>query len=183
MTSNAGEHRRFGRKILAIAAAILMVCGPGLASTAAADIDQCAPPGIDGAIASPTKLATVNNPHEATYTTVDVEPLTSVDIGALGLKTPRTLTVGTLSGNPPTACIDSSGRFTGLDNELLRAIADKLGLRVNFIGTDFSALLAQVAARRFDVGSAAITATDARRRTVGFTNGYNFGYFSLAVPA
>ncbi|MBO0880705.1 MAG: ABC transporter permease subunit, partial [Mycobacterium sp.] len=43
--------------------------------------------------------------------------------------------------------------------------------------------LAQVAARRFDVGSAAITATDARRRTVGFTNGYNFGYFSLVVPA
>jgi polar amino acid transport system substrate-binding protein len=40
-----------------------------------------------------------------------------------------------------------------------------------------------VAARRVDVGSAAITATDARRRTVDFTNGYNFGYFSLVVPA
>jgi polar amino acid transport system substrate-binding protein len=183
MTSNLGEHRRFGRKVLAIAAAILMVCGLGLAPPAAADIDQCTPPGIDRAIASPTKLATVNNSHEDSYTTADVEPLTSVDVSALGLKTPGTLTVGTLSGNPPTACIDSSGRFTGLDNELLRAIADKLGLQVNFIGTDFSALLAQVAARRFDVASAAITVTDARRRTVGFTNGYNFGYFSLVVPA
>jgi polar amino acid transport system substrate-binding protein len=183
MTSNLREHRRVGQKVLALAVAILMVCGLGLASPAAADIDQCTPPGIDRAIASPAKLATVNNSHGDTYTTADVEPLTSVDIGALGLRTSGTLTVGTLSGNPPTACIDSTGRFTGLDNELLRAIADKLGLRVNFIGTDFSALLAQVAARRFDVGSASTTVTDARRRTVGFTNGYNFGYFSLVVPA
>ena len=36
-----------------------------------------------------------------------------------------------------------------------------------------------MASRRFDVGSSSITTTDARRRTVGFTNGYDFGYFSL----
>ncbi len=92
------------------------------------------------------------------------------------------LTVGTLSDAPPTICINSTGQFTGFDNELLRAIADKLGLQVNFVGTDFSGLLAQVASRRFDVGSSSINATDARRRTVGFTNGYDFGYFSLVVP-
>ncbi|CNK69730.1 ABC transporter permease protein GlnQ [Mycobacterium tuberculosis] len=62
------------------------------------------------------------------------------------------------------------------------AIAGKLGLQVRFISTDFSALLAQVASGRFDVGSAAVKATDARRRTVAFTNGYDFGYYSLVVP-
>jgi len=65
---------------------------------------------------------------------------------------------------------------------VLRAVADKLGLQINFVGTDFSGLLAQVASRRFDVGSSSITTTDARRQTVGFTNGYDFGYFSLVVP-
>jgi polar amino acid transport system substrate-binding protein len=183
MASNVGEPSRFGGKVLAVAVATLLVCGPGLAPPAAADIDQCTPPGIDEAVASPTKLATANRHGENDYTTADVQPLTSVDIGALRLKTPGTLTVATLSGNPPTACINSNGWFSGFDNELLRAIADKLGLRVNFIGIDFSAVLAQVAVRNFDVASAAITATDARRRTVGFTNGYNFGYFSLVVPA
>jgi polar amino acid transport system substrate-binding protein len=92
------------------------------------------------------------------------------------------LTVGTLSDAPPSICIDSAGQFTGFDNEVLRAIADRLGLKINFVGTEFSGLLAQVASRRFDVGSSSIT-TDARRRTVGFTNGYDFGCFSLVVPA
>jgi polar amino acid transport system substrate-binding protein len=98
------------------------------------------------------------------------------------LGTPGVLTVGTLSDAPPSICINSQGQFTGFDNELLRAIADKLGLQVNFVGTEFSGLLAQTASGRFDVGSSSITTTDARRRTVGFTNGYDFGYFSPAVP-
>jgi hypothetical protein len=53
----------------------------------------------------------------------------------------------------------------------------------HFVGTEFYGLLAQVASRRFDVGSSSITTTDARRRTVGFSNGYDFGYFSLVVPS
>jgi len=109
--------------------------------------------------------------------------LTAVNANALGLGVPGTLTVGTLSDAPPSICINSAGQFTGFDNELLRAIADKLGLQINFVGTEFSGLLAQVASRRFDVGSSSITTTDARRRTVGFTNGYDFGYFSLVVPS
>ena len=100
------------------------------------------------------------------------------------LSVPGTLTVGTLSDAPPSIiCINSAGQFTGFDNELLRAIADKLGLKINFVGTEFSGLFAQVASRRFDVGSSSITTTDARRHTVGFTNGYDFGYFSLVVPS
>jgi polar amino acid transport system substrate-binding protein len=54
---------------------------------------------------------------------------------------------------------------------------------VQFVGTDFSALLAQVNSHKFDVGSSSITITDARKKTVDFTNGYDFGYFGLDVPA
>lgn len=140
---------------------------------------------VSGAPAAlPTNLATAaTGPAEDRYTTAGVVPLASIDVDALRLSTPGTLTVGTLSDAPPSICIDSAGNFTGFDNELLRAIADKLGLRINFVGTEFSGLLAQVAARRFDVGSSSITTTEARRRTVGFTNGYDFGYFSLVVPS
>lgn len=170
-------------KLPPLIATILLICSLASAVPAAADTNQCAPSGKDGAIALPKKLATANRPHEDKYTTANVEPLSSVDTGALGLQTPGTLTVGTLSQAPPTSCLNAGGHYTGFDNELLRAIAGKLGVQVVFVGTDFSGLLAQVASRRFDVGSASIMATEARRRTVAFTNGYDFGYLSLVVPS
>ncbi|WP_156616833.1 ABC transporter substrate-binding protein/permease [Mycobacterium sp. 852014-52144_SCH5372336] len=161
----------------------MLVTGVGVAGPAHANVDQCAPPGIESASALPTNLAAAaTGPDEDRYTTPSVVPVAAVDVNALGLIQPGTLTVGTLSDAPPSICINSEGQFTGFDNEVLRAIADKLGLRINFVGTEFSGLLAQVAARRFDVGSSSITTTEPRRRTVGFTNGYDFGYFSLVVP-
>lgn len=171
------------RRLAALLASTLMILGLVSAGQASADVDQCAPPGVDSASALPTNLAAAaGGPDADKYTTPNVKPLADIRIDQLGLSTPGVLTVGTLSDAPPSICIDSAGQFTGFDNELLRAVADKLGLRVNFVGTEFSGLLAQTASRRFDVASSSITTTDARRRTVGFTNGYDFGYFSLVVP-
>jgi polar amino acid transport system substrate-binding protein len=170
-------------KLAALVATFLLTCSLVPAVTAGADTNLCKPSGKDGAIALPRKLAAANRPQDDKYTTADVEPLSSVNVDALGLRTPRTLTVGTQPGGPPTSCLNSAGRYTGYDNELLRAIAAKLGLHVVFAGTEFSGLLAQVASRRYDVASSSIMATEARRRTVGFTNGYDFGYLSLIVPS
>jgi polar amino acid transport system substrate-binding protein len=170
-------------KTFVVALVALLIGSIGLAAPAGA-VDQCAPPGVSSASALPTNLAAAaQGPGADKYTTATVQPLSAVNVNALGLSVPGTLTVGTLSDAPPSICINSAGQFTGFDNELLRAIADKLGLKINFVGTEFSGLLAQVAARRFDVGSSSITTTDARRKTVGFTNGYDFGYFSLVVPS
>ncbi|MGA5543252.1 ABC transporter substrate-binding protein/permease [Mycobacterium sp. NPDC051198] len=172
------------RRSAALLTTVLMLFGLVWAAPAGADVDQCAPPGVDSASALPTNLAAAaTGPGADKYTTATVIPLDTVRPENLGLGTPGVLTVGTLSDAPPSICINSAGQFTGFDNELLRAIAGKLGLRVNFVGTDFSGLLAQTASRRFDVASSSITTTDARRRTVGFTNGYDFGYFSLVVPS
>jgi polar amino acid transport system substrate-binding protein len=169
-------------KLGALLATILLTYSLAPMAPAAAN-NLCKPSGKEGAIALPEKVVTAYQPQEDKHTTADVEPLSSVNIDALGLRTPRTLTVGTQPGGPPTSCLDSSGRFTGYDNELLRAIAAKLGLRVVFAGTEFAGLLAQVATGRFDVASSSIIASEARRRTVGFTNGYDFGYLSLIVPS
>lgn len=171
---------RIGRAVLCVLIA-MMACA--LAFAAPAGADQCAPPGVDSASALPTNLAAAaKGPGADKYTTAGVEPVAGIDVNALGLGVPGVLTVGTLSDAPPSICINSQGQFTGFDNELLRAVADRIGLKINFVGTDFSGLLAQVASRRFDAGSSSITTTDARRKTVGFTNGYDFGYFSLVVP-
>jgi polar amino acid transport system substrate-binding protein len=167
-----------------VGALLILMIALALVFPAPAGADQCSPPGEQSASALPTNLAAAAaGPGEDKYTTATTEPLSSVNLDALRLITPGTLTVGTLSDAPPSVCINAGGQFTGFDNELLRAIADKIGLKIKFVGTDFSGLLAQVASRRFDVGSSSITTTDARRRTVDFTNGYDFGYFSLVVPS
>lgn len=99
-----------------------------------------------------------------------------------GLLRPGVIRAGTLTDAPPNVFL-KDGKFTGFDNELLRAVADKIGLKVEFVGTDFSGLLAQVNSGKFDVGSSSITITEARKKTVDFGNGYDFGYFGLDVPA
>jgi polar amino acid transport system substrate-binding protein len=99
-----------------------------------------------------------------------------------GLQQAGTLRVGTLTDAPPNVYL-KDGKFTGFDNDLFTAVASKLDLKVQFVGTDFSALLAQVKNKKFDLGSSSITITDARKKTVAFTNGYDFGYFGLDVPA
>ncbi|SFL67888.1 ABC transporter permease subunit [Nocardia asteroides NBRC 15531] len=168
-----------------IAALLLLVgvavtgCGGG-DDTATRDL--CSPPGESAATAAPTNLASSATAGTDRYTTATTAPVESIDTGKLGLLQPGVLSVGTLSDAPPSICVDSTGTFTGFDNELLEAIAAKLGLRVEFSGTEFAGLLAQVSGKRFDVGSSNITTTDARRELVGFTNGYDFGYFSLVVP-
>ncbi|GAB3970564.1 hypothetical protein GCM10029978_044160 [Actinoallomurus acanthiterrae] len=95
---------------------------------------------------------------------------------------PGVLRTATLTDAPPNVFL-KNGKFTGFDNDLLTAVAAKVGLKVQFAGTDFSALLSQVANHKYDTGSSSITITDARKKTVAFTNGYDFGYFGLDVPA
>ncbi|MGA7203440.1 MAG: ABC transporter substrate-binding protein [Specibacter sp.] len=126
-------------------------------------------------------LAGADQTHTSKYTTADVTALDKIDISKLGLITPGTIKVGTLSDAPPNIFIDKDGKFTGYDNELLRAMADKLGLKVEFASTKFQALLSQVKNKQFDVGSSSISTTDARRQTVAFTNGYDFGYMALVT--
>ncbi|WP_063051942.1 ABC transporter substrate-binding protein/permease [Nocardia arthritidis] len=156
-------------------------CGSG-SDDAATERNLCAPPGVAAASAAPTNLASAAAAGSDRYTTATTVPLNSIDVSKLGLITPGKLSVGTLSDAPPSICVDRQGTFTGFDNELLKAIGAKLGLQVEFSGTEFAGLLAQVSGGRFDVGSSNITTTDARRQLVGFTNGYDFGYFSLVTP-
>ncbi|MET7276650.1 ABC transporter substrate-binding protein [Kribbella sp. NPDC005582] len=96
----------------------------------------------------------------------------------LGLLKTGTLRIGTLTDAPPNVYV-KDGKFTGFDNDLITAVAAKLNLKPEFVGTDFSALLSQVNSGQFDLGSSSITITEARKKTVAFSNGYDFGYLGL----
>src|ERR1700691_2851372 len=96
-------------KLGALFATLLLTYCLAPMAPAAAD-NFCKPSGQEGAMALPEKLAPVSPPEERDYTTANVEPLSSVNIDALGLRTPRTLTIGTQAGGPPTSCLNTTRR-------------------------------------------------------------------------
>lgn len=159
-----------GRAIAAVAATLALTLG-----TVACSSDE----GSSGT--GENALAGSDQASLDKYTTDSVTALDQIDSANLGLIKPGTLYVGTLSDAPPNIFIDEAGNFTGFDNELLKAVAAKLDLNVEFSATEFSSLLAAVDNKVYDAGSSSISTTDARRQTVGFTNGYDFGEMALVA--
>ena len=155
-----------------------------MAAPAVADADQCAPPGVDSASAAARPTSPLPPPGPARTST------RRPPSRRWTASTPTRWVSARQACSPSARCrtrrrasaSTRKGQFTGFDNELLRAVADKLGLRDQL--------------RRHRLLRPARTGGVAslRRRlvvdhhhrcaaaTVGFTNGYDFGYFSLVVP-
>lgn len=63
----------------------------------------------------------------------------------------KTLLVGTEGTYAPFTFHDKSGKLTGFDVEVIRKVAEKLGLKVEFKETQWDAMYAGLNAKRFDV--------------------------------
>ncbi len=95
---------------------------------------------------------------------------------------PNVISVGTMGDAKPYTFTTADGQFTGFDIELFLNVVSRMGFpkdKVTFTGQEFSALLPSVANQRFDVAVAAIGTTDARKKTVDFSDGYLAGYLSV----
>lgn len=98
--------------------------------------------------------------------------------------TTGTLTVCTDSPYPPME-FEENGEFTGFDIELMRAIADGLGLDLAVVNTGFDPITSGLAmeAGDCDIAAASITITPERAENIAFTDGYFTGDQSLLVKA
>jgi len=111
-----------------------------------------------------------------------VSPAAAADDNPYGLIDAKVISVGTMGDAKPYAFTQADGTFTGFDIELFRNVASRLGFKpdqVIFTGQEFSALMPSVANGRFDVAVAAIGTTEARKKTVDFSDGYLAGYLSV----
>src|SRR5665811_605283 len=108
----------------------------------------------------------------------------SAAAGDLDTVTAGTLTVCTDSPYPPME-FEKDGEFTGFDIELMRAIADGLGLELAVVNTGFDPITSGLAmeAGDCDIAAASITITAERAENIAFTEGYFSGDQSLLVKA
>ena len=84
------------------------------------------------------------------------------------------LTVCTHLSYKPFEFKDDSGKVVGFDMDLANAAAKKLDATVKLVDIEFAAITsgAVFAAKKCDLAMGAITITDARKKTVGFSNPY-----------
>jgi polar amino acid transport system substrate-binding protein len=93
------------------------------------------------------------------------------------------LQIGTDATYPPFETIDAQGKeVVGFDADLMRAIGERLGVRIEFVVVPFDGILAALRSRKYDGVISALTITEDRAREVLFSRPYHMAGQSICVP-
>lgn len=82
-----------------------------------------------------------------------------------------TLTMATNVGFPPYEYFEN-GEPTGIDVDMAKAIADKLGMELVIADMEFDAIIMAVQSGKADIGVAGMTVTEDRLKNIDFTDSY-----------
>ena len=111
------------------------------------------------------------------------EPADSAAGGSdYGLVTEGTLTVATEGTYRPFSYHDESGALVGFDVEIAEAVAEKLGLEVEFSETQWDAIFAGLDAGRFDVIGNQVSINPEREEKYLFSEPYTVSPGVIVVP-
>ena len=84
------------------------------------------------------------------------------------------LTMATNASFPPYEYYDGD-KIVGIDAEVAKLIADKLGLELVIEDVEFSSIIPGVQSGKYDMGMAGMTVTDERKEMVNFSDSYAKG--------
>ncbi|TWC69713.1 basic amino acid ABC transporter substrate-binding protein [Herbaspirillum sp. SJZ099] len=102
--------------------------------------------------------------------------------GIAGAPADRIYRVGTDASYAPMEMLSENKQLTGFDIDLMRAIADKGGLRVEFVNTPFESIFNFLVQGDRDILISAITITDQRRQSIDFSDPYFEARQLIALP-
>ena len=90
------------------------------------------------------------------------------------------LTMATNATFPPYEYKEGE-EFVGIDVEIAKAIADKLGMELEIADIEFDSIITGVQTGKYDMGMAGMTVTDERKQSVDFSDSYATGIQSVIV--
>lgn len=93
-----------------------------------------------------------------------------------------TYTVGIDTTYPPFE-FEENGEYTGIDIDLITAIAENQGFEIEFSAMDFGGIIPALQAGQLDVAIAGMSITDERKEVVDFSDPYFEAGISLVVSA
>jgi polar amino acid transport system substrate-binding protein len=106
----------------------------------------------------------------------------ATDAAATAVTTDKELIVGTDAAYAPFESENSDKTVSGFDVDVLKAIAEKSGLKLRFINTPWEGLFNQLASGDRDILVSAITITDERKKVMDFSEPYFEAAQLIAVP-
>jgi len=116
-------------------------------------------------------------------TATATEKTSCIDISAVKLMNDGVLTVGCEVGYPPFEDFAEDGTTPiGYDIDIITAVAEKLGLKVNIINTAWDGIFAGIDVN-YDCVCSAVTITEERKETMLFTTPYIKNYQAIVLPA
>lgn len=119
---------------------------------------------------------------EPTKTETSEAPKTTASDLLERLNSGGTIIVGTEGTYAPFSYHDETGKLTGYDVEVTRAIADKLGVKVEFKETQWDAMLAGLDAGRFDMVANQVN-LQSEERKAKYDGTTNYTYSTAVVLA
>jgi polar amino acid transport system substrate-binding protein len=93
------------------------------------------------------------------------------------IKSKGTLTVATEAQYAPNEFLASDGHtIIGMDPDMVKALGEVMGLKVNMVNANFEAIIPGIEAGRYDLGASSFTDTKEREKVVDFVD-----YFSAGI--
>lgn len=87
----------------------------------------------------------------------------------------KTLVMGTNAAFPPYEFVAEDGSYAGIDVEIAKAVAEKLGCELEIKDMEFDSLIPAVSGGSIDFALAGMTMTDERKESVNFSDTYATG--------
>ena len=91
------------------------------------------------------------------------------------------LTMATNAYFPPYEYYEGE-EIVGIDADIAKAVADKLGLELKIEDMEFDSIITAVQTGKADMGLAGMTVTDERKKSVNFSDTYATGIQVVIVP-
>ena len=98
------------------------------------------------------------------------------------IKAKGTLVVYTNPEFPPYEYIGSKGEIDGAEIEIVKKIAERLGVKAEIVSAEFDSIIGSVTTGKADLGASGFTINDERKQVVSFSDPFVVSVQYLIIP-